>query len=78
MIKVLLFAEMQERAGKPEIMVEESSISVQELKEEHLQKYDIAHLLSQAMVAVNEVYSDADTMLESGDVVAFIPPVSGG
>lgn len=78
MIKVLLFAEMQERAGKSEIMVEEGSISVQELKEKYLQKYDIAHLLSQAMVAVNEEYSEDDTILQSGDVVAFIPPVSGG
>lgn len=78
MIKVLLFAELQERAGKSEVMIEADSISVQELKEKHLSKYDMADLLDQAMLAVNEEYSENDTILKSGDTVAFIPPVSGG
>jgi molybdopterin converting factor subunit 1 len=29
-------------------------------------------------VAVNQVFADADTILETGDEVAFIPPVAGG
>lgn len=78
MIKVLLFAELQERAGKSEVMVKADSISVQELKEKYLLKYDMADLLAQAMLAVNEEYSEEDTVLKSGDTVAFIPPVSGG
>ena len=28
--------------------------------------------------AVNETFADADTSLGSGDVIALIPPVSGG
>jgi molybdopterin synthase sulfur carrier subunit len=30
------------------------------------------------MIAVNEEYVQADTQLQDGDVLAFIPPVSGG
>jgi len=77
-IKVLLFAELQERVGKSEVMVQADSISVQELKEKYLLKYDMNDLLAQAMLAVNEEYSEEDTVLKSGDTVAFIPPVSGG
>ena len=29
-------------------------------------------------VAVNHVFADIDTILETGDEVAFIPPVAGG
>ena len=44
----------------------------------HLQEYEINGLLNEAMVAVNEEYAQRDTMVGTGDVVAFIPPVSGG
>jgi len=30
------------------------------------------------MIAVNESYADPAVALEDGDVIAFIPPVSGG
>ena len=29
-------------------------------------------------VAVNHVFADIDTLLQTGDEVAFIPPVAGG
>ena len=30
------------------------------------------------MIAVNETYATADTVLRDGDELAFIPPVAGG
>jgi molybdopterin converting factor subunit 1 len=36
------------------------------------------HLPKDPLVAVNQVYATADTLLESGDEVALIPPVAGG
>lgn len=37
-----------------------------------------ADALRTAMVAVNAEYSSDGTVLKDGDVVAFLPPVSGG
>jgi len=77
MIEVLFFAELREQAGTEKAQVEVSEITVQELKEEHLSEYNLL-TINQAMVAVNEEYAEDDTILKDGDVVAFIPPVSGG
>ncbi|EEL48904.1 Molybdopterin converting factor (Subunit 1) [Bacillus cereus Rock3-44] len=41
-------------------------------KEHHIAVSD------QLMVAINEEYANADDKIQSGDVVALIPPVSGG
>jgi molybdopterin synthase sulfur carrier subunit len=78
MIRVLLFAGLQEKVGKSELCIVADALSVKELKENHLAHYEMEDLLTQAMVAVNEEYATEDTLLADGDVVAFIPPVSGG
>lgn len=78
MVEVLFFAQLQEEVGKEKITVPVENISIKELKENYLRKYDIASLLDEAMVAVNEEYAPESTIVKSGDVVAFIPPVSGG
>lgn len=77
MIKVLLFANLQESVGKDQLELEIEQTTVEDLKIE-LQK--IYHLpdLDQVMTAVNEEYAKNDHFVKSGDIVAFIPPVSGG
>lgn len=77
MINVLFFAELQEAAGKQNVTVEAENITIKELKENHLKVYHIESL-DQAMVAINEEYAEEHTLIKSGDIVAFIPPVSGG
>lgn len=77
MINVLLFADLQEAVGSEEVKVEAEGLSVSELRTKLKSSYDLTNL-DNAMTAVNEEYSDEDTMLKSGDTVAFIPPVSGG
>ncbi|SFA82269.1 molybdopterin synthase subunit MoaD [Lentibacillus halodurans] len=77
MIKVLFFAELQEAAGSEQVSVEANGLSVNELKAKLLSSYKLDNL-NHVMIAVNEEYSPEDTVLKSGDVVAFIPPVSGG
>ncbi|ALX48659.1 molybdopterin converting factor subunit 1 [Lentibacillus amyloliquefaciens] len=77
MINVLFFAELQEAAGSEKVDVEADGLSVNELKTRLKSTFDLANL-DNAMTAVNEEYSNEDTMLKSGDIVAFIPPVSGG
>lgn len=78
MIQVLLFAQLQEKTGKNTLWIEEAETTIAQLKDKHLAGYDMADLLKEAMVAVNEEYAAEDTVIRQGDVVAFIPPVSGG
>lgn len=77
MVDVLFFAELQEQIGKEKVSVAADGLTVKELIEQHLSKYNI-NGLKNTMIAVNEEYSNEDTKLSTGDVVAFIPPVSGG
>lgn len=78
MIRVLFFAQMQEKVGKKEITLEENGITVHDLKSNHLASFEMDDLVNEAMIAVNEEYADEKTILNAGDVIAFIPPVSGG
>jgi molybdopterin synthase sulfur carrier subunit len=78
MIKVLLFAGLQEKAGKAEVSVDRDSISVTELIEE-MRANEPELELSNVMVAVNEEFvNQPDQIVKSGDTVALLPPVSGG
>lgn len=38
----------------------------------------LASLLTKTRVAVRETFADADTVLQDGDEIAFLPPMSGG
>ncbi|WP_156291649.1 molybdopterin converting factor subunit 1 [Oceanobacillus salinisoli] len=77
MIKVLLFAHLQEEAGKDQINYDRESITVKELKTSLQNDFGLAEL-EQVMTAINEEYAMDEDMVKSGDTVAFIPPVSGG
>lgn len=77
MIKILLFAGLKERTGKSSLIYEKPSISVAHLKKE-LQKVSGLENFTGIMVAVNEDYAHDDVIVNDGDTVALIPPVSGG
>jgi len=77
MITVLLFAQLQEEAGKDRLEIETNSMIIQELREKLQNQYQI-NGLNQAMAAINEEYALNEDTVKEGDTVAFIPPVSGG
>lgn len=77
MIRVLLFAHLQEEAGTSELQIEKENITVAELKGIVATEYNVP-VLAPIMVAINEEYANEDDTIQSGDVVALIPPVSGG
>ncbi|AST94783.1 molybdopterin converting factor subunit 1 [Shouchella clausii] len=78
MIKVLFFAGLAEQAGRAEIEVNFAG-TVEELTEWAIDMHKLSpDSLNGAMVAVNEEFASQSTELTAGDVVAFIPPVSGG
>ena len=79
-VSVLLFASAAEAVGRSQMEVEvsgESSLSavVEALIALHGEAEPV---LSKCALALNEQYAGRETRLSQGDVVAFIPPVSGG
>jgi sulfur-carrier protein len=77
MIKLLLFAEFQEQAGTDQVEIEQAGLTVAELKSWLKQEYRFTSL-DQTMIAINETYANETDVLKDGDVIALIPPVSGG
>jgi sulfur-carrier protein len=77
MIKVLFFAQLKDAAGTEEAHVEANEWTVAKLKERMAAQYQLDDLEA-VMTAVNEEFADDETILSDGDIVAFIPPVSGG
>lgn len=77
MIKLLLFAQLRDQAGKQEIYINIKGKSVKELKEVLKESYSFDELDS-VMVAINEEFVSDEEVIREGDVVALIPPVSGG
>ena len=77
LIKVHYFARLRELTGKSEEVIEQDSLTVREL----LNWAEVTYPgfgKDTIQVAVNEEYSLKDDVIKSGDVCAFIPPVSGG
>lgn len=77
MIEILLFAHLQEEVSESALHIDCENITVAELKEVLITKYNVA-ISSEIMVAINEEYANEDDIIQTGDVIAMIPPVSGG
>ncbi len=77
MNKILFFAHLRDVVGSESIEEEAKGLTVAELKEKILVKYPALNL-ENAMTSMNEEFSSDDEVIREGDVVAFIPPVSGG
>lgn len=76
MIKILFFARLREIVGEV-ITIDYSQCTVQELIQ-HVEQLHPSISLMETMVAINEEFASNLDIVKSGDVVAFIPPVSGG
>ena len=79
-IDVLLFAQLREKIGRERLTVTlgDSQTVAAALDNLAAQHAPIAALRDQLAVAVNEKYARLDQVLQPGDVIALIPPVSGG
>lgn len=79
-VRLLYFAVLRDITGKNEAVVSlppgtRAADVWQKLREDYVQLADYS---KPPMVAVNESYATADTVLREGDELAFIPPVAGG
>lgn len=77
MNKVLFFAHLRDAAGTDSVEMDLSGKSVAEVKQIMAEAYGLQKL-DQVMVAVNEEFAADSDVIQAGDTVAFIPPVSGG
>ena len=59
------------------MQIDYGNITVAELKDILVKEYNIT-ISNQIMVAINEEYANKDDIIQTGDIVAMIPPVSGG
>jgi len=77
-IKILYFAYLKEKACKSEEHFKTNALTAQEVYLEIEQKYHFDLELSSLKVAINHEFSTWDCQLKSGDILAFLSPVSGG
>jgi sulfur-carrier protein len=81
-VTVLYFAALRDLAGVGEEQLDvdtDRELSVSTLLLELQQRHTrLQGRLEAVRVAVNEEFSELGTRLHGGDVVALIPPVSGG
>jgi len=82
MITVKFFASLKAIAEKEEEQIEiQSSISMDQLSDiisKTSPKMGDIIRGNKIMISVNQEMADADTVIHDGDVVAFLPPFSGG
>lgn len=76
MIQILFFAQLQDEIGSS-IPFHCTQCTVQDVKNFVLQSYPNVNLDS-VMISVNEEFAKMQDVVKDGDVVAFLPPVSGG
>ncbi len=78
-LQILLFGISTDLVGTTNLSFSLSpNSSVLELKSELLNQYPQLSQINSYAIAVNESYASDDTVLKENDVVAIIPPVSGG
>ena len=79
-IHVKLFALLRDRAGVSEVTLELPDRSTVAAAVEQLMRQvpAVRDLMRSVAYAVNRSYTSADTILNDGDELAVIPPVSGG
>ncbi|WP_045515981.1 molybdopterin converting factor subunit 1 [Neobacillus niacini] len=77
MNKVLFFAHLRDAVGEEFLKLDASGKSVGELKAELAAIYNLPKV-DTVMTAINEEFAQDDEVIQDGDEIAFIPPVSGG
>lgn len=77
MIKLLFFASIRESIGSESIELDKDGITIKDIKEHIEANYNVP-LAHNMVVSINQEYADDASLVNSGDTVAFIPPVGGG
>jgi len=78
MIKVKCFGVAKEIVEGDFFKLEQSNISVEELRAALLSSYPEFSKINGFMIAVNQEYATDEMSISAEDEIAIIPPVSGG
>ena len=76
MNKILFFAHLRDTVGQESIEYNAKGITVSDLKQQISEKYNLK--VDNVMVSINEEFASNDDIIQDGETIAFIPPVSGG
>lgn len=78
-VNVLLFGIATDLIGSSSLQIElPINCSVANFKELLITKNESLKEMSTYAVAINESYASDETLIKDNDVIAIIPPVSGG
>jgi molybdopterin converting factor subunit 1 len=78
-IEILFFGITSDLVGETQVQIAfQNAISVADFKSVLKEKYPQLININSYAIAVNEAYAKDAIILKKGDVVAVIPPVSGG
>ena len=78
-VQILLFGITTDLLGTSSIYFEvPENATVSKLKQELVTLYSQLEHIDSYAIAVNESYANDETVLNNGDIIAVIPPVSGG
>ncbi len=78
-VNILAFGITKDILGKTLVNIDiPEGSSVKQLKEKLIVTYPKMEELTSLLIAVNEEYGDELQIIQAGDEIALIPPVSGG
>jgi molybdopterin converting factor subunit 1 len=78
--EVILFAHVREAVGKDRLVLDlpDGATVCDAIESLSARHESVAAMRGRLAVAVNQRYADSQSPLHEGDVLALIPPVSGG
>lgn len=78
-IKILPFGITREIVGEPTVnFLNQDMLTVEALRNMLFQRYPALERLNSLAIAINGAYAENDQIIQPGDEVVLIPPVSGG
>lgn len=78
-IKILPFGITREIVGEATVnLTAEDKVTVARFRNTLFQRYPALERLNSLAIAVNGAYAENDLIIQPGDEVVLIPPVSGG
>jgi molybdopterin converting factor subunit 1 len=78
-IQLLFFGIATDLVGRNSLTYSiQENTSIKDLKNKLIDDYANLKNIDEFAIAINEEYANEDLIIKDGDVVAIIPPVSGG